>query len=339
MGKGLGRFNKLVFLFNWLAAFLLLLACINRFLFWGVFSFLSFPSLLLPHLVFANSIFLVYWALKGKKQILLSIVILLFGYLTQDSFVRIFDVNHVPDKEDIKVLTFNVHGFSGIEGMKNPISKDKIIDFISQQNADIICLQEFDSRMKGKFKSYPFRFITYNYSDKSPQTIFSKFPIINKGSLDFPNSANDAIYADVLIGEDTLRVYNVHLQSFQVRPRSFKREAPDRLFNRLNKSFQKQQQQANLVNEHAKKVRYKKIICGDFNNTQFSSVYNTIKGEMNDSFEEKGYGFGNTYLFKFLPFRIDFILADPELEIKSHQNFNVRLSDHTPVMASFRLKE
>ncbi|MBD0778746.1 endonuclease/exonuclease/phosphatase family protein [Maribacter sp. ANRC-HE7] len=280
-----------------------------------------------------------YWALKGKKQILLSIVILLFGYLTQDSFLRIFDANHVPGKEDIKVLTFNVHGFNGIEGMKNPISKDKIIDFISQQNADIICLQEFDSRMKGKFENYPFRFIILNQSDKSPQTIFSKFPIIDKGSLDFPDSANDAIYADVLVGQDTLRVYNVHLQSFQVRPRSFKREAPDRLLNRLNKSFQKQQEQANIVKAHASRVSYGKIICGDFNNTQFSSMYNTIKGEMNDSFEEKGYGFGNTYLFKFLPFRIDFILADPELEIKSHQNFDVRLSDHTPVMASFRLKE
>jgi endonuclease/exonuclease/phosphatase (EEP) superfamily protein YafD len=60
---------------------------------------------------------------------------------------------------------------------------------------------------------------------------------------------------------------------------------------------------------------------------------------MTDSFNVKGSGFGSTYLFKFLPFRIDFILADPEIEIKSHKNFKVRLSDHEPVMASFRLKE
>ncbi len=60
---------------------------------------------------------------------------------------------------------------------------------------------------------------------------------------------------------------------------------------------------------------------------------------MNDTFQEKGSGFGSTYNFKFLPYRIDFILADPEIDIKSHKNFDVRLSDHTPVMASFRLKE
>ena len=68
-------------------------------------------------------------------------------------------------------------------------------------------------------------------------------------------------------------------------------------------------------------------------------MYATIKGDMKDSFQEKGSGLGNTYTFKFLPFRIDFILTDPELEITSHKNFDVRLSDHTPVMASFRLKE
>ncbi|MBD1262717.1 endonuclease/exonuclease/phosphatase family protein [Maribacter polysiphoniae] len=339
MGKGLGRFNKLVFLFNWLAAFLLLLACISRFLSWGIFSFLSFPSLLLPYLVVANFVFLGYWALKGKNQILLSIVILLFGYLTQDSFVRIFDSNNTPDKEDIKVLTFNVYEFFGYKSSRYPIAEKDIESFLKHQNVDIICLQEYSRDVKKPFNTLPYKYITPDGMGKSLQVIYSKYPIVSKGSLNFPNSSNNTIFADVLIGEDTLRVYNVHLQSHMVRAGSFKREAPDRLFNRLNKSFQKQQQQANMVKEHANKVGYKKIICGDFNNTQFSSVYNTIKGDMKDSFQEKGAGLGNTYNFKFLPFRIDFILTDPELEIKSHKNFDVRLSDHTPVMASFRLKD
>ena len=147
------------------------------------------------------------------------------------------------------------------------------------------------------------------------------------------------IYVDILIKKDTLRIYNLHLQSLVVRPGSFKREQPQRLFKRLSITVQKQQEQAKLVIEHSRSVNYKKIICGDFNNTQFSSVYKTIKGEMNDTFLEKGSGFGSTYNFKFLPYRIDFILADPEINIKSHKNFDVRLSDHTPVMASFRLKE
>ncbi len=176
-------------------------------------------------------------------------------------------------------------------------------------------------------------------SKRSRQAILSKYPIISNGSLELPNTFNNVIYVDVLIENDTLRVYNLHLQSLSFRAGMIKREEPQRLFKRLDRSFQKQQEQANLVKDHAGKVRYKKIICGDFNNTQYSSVFNIVKGEMIDTFQEKGSGFGNTYNFKFLPFRIDFILTDPGIEIKSHKNFDVQLSDHKPIMASFRLKE
>jgi endonuclease/exonuclease/phosphatase family metal-dependent hydrolase len=236
-------------------------------------------------------------------------------------------------------MTFNSNGFGGLKWSKNPVPEEEIVNFIKNQDADIVCLQEYDRSINAQFMDFPYKYQTPYVSKKSAQAIFSKYPILSKGSLKFPNTANDAIFADFLIGKDTLRVYNIHLQSFKVRAGSFKREAPDRLFARLNKSFQKQQQQVQLVNDHASKVTYSKIICGDFNNTQFSSVYQTIKGDMKDSFQEKGFGLGSTYDFKFLPFRIDFILADPRLEIKSHKNFDVRMSDHSPVMASFRLQE
>lgn len=339
MGKGLSKFNKLVFFLNVLAALFMLLACISHFISWGVFSFLTFPSLFLPYLVVVNAFFLVYWALKGKRQILLPILILLFGYFTQDSFFKIFDANDELGEGDIKILTFNVHGFNGLRWTKNPVSEKKIISFIKEQKADILCLQESPFKVEQIFTEYPYRYETSSEGRRSILAIFSKFPILSKGAFSFPDSSNGGAFADILVNKDTMRVYSIHLQSHRVRAGSFKREAPDRLFNRLNKSFQKQQQQANLVKEHANQVSYKKIICGDFNNTQFSSVYATIKGDMKDSFQEKGSGLGNTYTFKFLPFRIDFILTDPELEITSHKNFDVRLSDHTPVMASFRLKE
>ena len=58
---------------------------------------------------------------------------------------------------------------------------------------------------------------------------------------------------------------------------------------------------------------------------------------MNDSFLEEGSGFGNTYYFKFLPFRIDFILMDSSIKIKTHKTYKSILSDHRPVMASFEL--
>jgi len=344
--RNLNLFNKLVFILNAVAALLLLLACIAPYITLEIFSFLSFLSLIVPYLMLANLIFFLYWMFKKKKQLFLSFFVLLLGYFTQETFVKVFNSNDEIENEDISLLTFNSHGSKGIRWSRSPNFRNEIIGFIEDQDADIVCLQEFDDLRTGSQafnEKYPHIYVNRELGHKNRfnviQAIFSKYPIIGKGSLKFPKTRNNAIYVDIKIKEDTIRVYNLHLQSLRFRPGMLKREEPQRLFKRLDKSIQKQQEQANLVLEHSQKVNYKKIISGDFNNTQFSSVYNTIKEDMNDTFLERGFGLGSTYNLIFLPFRIDFILTDPEIEIKSHKNFNVRLSDHEPVMASFRLKE
>ncbi|MCK5441224.1 MAG: endonuclease/exonuclease/phosphatase family protein [Maribacter sp.] len=261
--------------------------------------------------------------------------------MTQGTFAKVFGSNDEIKDGDISLLTFNSHSSQGVRWSRIPSFGDEIVDFITEENSDIVCIQEFKHRNAEDFARYPYKYVNniFRKEQRVVQAIFSKYPIIAKGALDFPGSPNNAIYADVLIKEDTLRVYNLHLQSLKIRPGSIKREDPQRLFGRLDRSFQKQLEQALMIRKHKDAVPYRSIICGDFNNTQFSSVYNTIKGDMKDSFQETGFGFGSTYDFKFLPFRIDFILADPGIEIKSHKNFNIKLSDHTPVMASFRLKD
>ena len=82
-----------------------------------------------------------------------------------------------------------------------------------------------------------------------------------------------------------------------------------------------------------------KILCGDLNNTQFSKVYRVLMEHMTDSFRAKGAGYGRTFNFKYYPLRIDFIFGSPDFVVRSHKNFNPVLSDHFPVMASFRFKE
>lgn len=338
MGK-LGLFGKLVYILNVIFAFALLLACLAPFITWELFSFLSFLSLIVPYLVMTNILFFGYWSFRRRKYFLISLFVLLLGYLTQGTFARIFNSNDEISDGEISLLTFNSHSSHGVRWSRSPIFNKEIADFITNQNPDIICFQEFSRTIDKELRQYRFKYQTPFFSDKSKQAIYSKHEIIGTGSLDFPGSPNNAIYADILIKDDTVRVYNIHLQSFRVRPGSIKTEDTQRLFGRLDRSFQKQLEQAIIVRKHKDAVPYKSIICGDFNNTQFSNVYNTIKGDMNDSFQEKGFGLGSTYNFKFLPFRIDFILADPGIEIKSHKNFDVKLSDHTPIMASFRLKD
>ena len=75
------------------------------------------------------------------------------------------------------------------------------------------------------------------------------------------------------------------------------------------------------------------IKCGDFNNTAYSWAYHKLKDDLRDTYLTSGKGFGETYSFNKYPLRIDFILSDKKFKINSHQNFDIRLSDHEPIMA------
>lgn len=242
----------------------------------------------------------------------------------------------------LKVMSFNIQGFEGHPTEMTRPNIQVFEDFIQNQNPDIICFQEFGYRRiwKKLFVNYPYRFINrQKYSKEAGvlMAIYSKYPIVDKGNINFPNSGNGASYVDVLYNKDTVRVYNLHLESLKVRPRSIKRERSDRLLGRLRNSFAKQQEQADLIRNHMDLVNYKKIVCADFNNTQYSYAYNAVKNDMKDSFEEKGFGYGRTINFWKFPLRIDFILTDPGIEVLEHENYNVKLSDHEPIMATLRI--
>ena len=304
------------------------MACVGPIVPAHIFPFLAFVSISVPVLILINLLFLGYWMFRRKKQFLLSFFTLIFGFFFLDSFFYLnFSKEPILD-QDLSIMSYNTTAI-----------RDGIVTFVKDNDPDILCFQEFSKSGDNKFKYYPFKYVTPISNDKSMQAIFSKYPIIANGSLNFPNTANNAIYADIVINTDTIRVYNIHLQSLKIRPGSFKREAPQRLFKRLGDSFIKQGQQAELVVAHSKESPYRQIICADMNNSQYSNVFHEIKGDMLDTFKEKGKGYGSTYIFKFLPIRIDFILADKSIEIRAHRNFDKKLSDHYAVMASFRLKE
>ena len=113
-------------------------------------------------------------------------------------------------------MSYNVRMFNVYDWIKDKTIPKKIGTFISEKSPDIIAFQEYHKTKKVK--------LDYKYSyfeDKSKNfglAIFSKFPIINKGSLDFKKSNNNAIYADILKGKDTVRIYNIHLQSLKINP-------------------------------------------------------------------------------------------------------------------------
>ena len=218
----------------------------------------------------------------------------------------------------------------------------KIVDFIKEQAPDILSIQEYhpDSRIDFSFFKYRYDKLSGKRT-KHGQVILSQYPIVNSGSVEFPNTANNAIYADVVKGNDTIRVYNIHLESLRIDTDvdKLKEEGSERLFKVAGSTFKMQQFQAELFLLHKRQCHYKMIICGDFNNTAFSYVYRKIKGDLNDTFKEAGNGFGRTYDFKFFPVRIDFIFADDAFAVNKFKTFDDHFSDHYPIMTTLKFKE
>lgn len=328
-----------MFLVNMLFSFCLLLACIVPY---TSSASLAFISLAVPLLVLVNMLFFLFWLVQNKFLMLLPLSILVYGYFALGTFIGFNSTTTSDKNEDIvSIMSFNSLGFKGKKDEWESTAGDTIVQFIKNENPDIICFQEFDYRKVRShyFEEYPYKYVDFD-SDRERviQAVYSKYKIIKKDLLEFPKSSNSAIYVDVKFKTDTLRIYNLHLESLNIRPNNIKRERSDRLLARLRNSFQKQQEQSEIVQQHMDKSPFPNIVCGDFNNNQFSRVYFNIKGDLKDSFLEKGHGYGQTINFWKFPFRIDFILADTSFQILSHKNYNIDLSDHEPIMATIKIQ-
>lgn len=302
-------------------------------------------SLVVPFLVYANVGFLFYWSLRKKKHFLLSAVLLLLWYVILGPFYHFSQKEKNENTEDLSIMSFNSRNFNKNEQLDIENVDSLIFNFIDKNNPDIICFQECHYAMKRSkaLGGYKYKFVDFIYGKhkgKVIQAIYSKHPILAIDSINFPKSSNSAIYADILYEKDTIRVYNIHLQSFRIIPEidAIRSEESAKLFAKSRRVMLKQYEQAKLIRQNMQENHFKKIVVGDFNNTQYSNIYKTIKGELTDSFLEKGKGFGRTYGLLGFPIRIDYILVDPAFEVISHQNFNEKLSDHYPVMTTLRVK-
>lgn len=339
--KKLRLTEKIVFVLNATASTILLLSFILPYLPPKTFSFLSVLSLGVPLLILINVLFFIYWLVKIKRQLILSLLVLVIGQLLHDSLYKFSSSNGISEERNLTVMNFNVRLFNLYDWIKDEDLENKTQNFLKRESPDILCIQEYHPNDAIDLTFYKFRYEKLlGKVTKHGQVILSKYPIINTGSIEFPETPNNAIYADIVKNADTIRIYNIHLESLRIGTdvEKLKKEGSERLFKLAGSTFKRQQFQTELFLIHKDKCSYKKIICGDFNNTAYSYVYRKIKGNLNDTFKEAGNGFGRTHDFKFFPLRIDFILADSDFVVDTFKTYDEHLSDHFPIMTSLSLK-
>src|SRR5699024_6402995 len=116
-----------------------------------------------------------------------------------------------------RLMSYNVRLLNRYHWIEEDSIPQEIAAFVESQSPDIVGFQEFYEDPNFSLKGYPYRYIRVKQKE-SGQALFSKWPILNKGNLKFSGSVNNGIYADIAIKKDTLRVFNIHLESLGIDP-------------------------------------------------------------------------------------------------------------------------
>lgn len=347
--------DKIIFLISIIAMSGLLGAYASSYINPNTFVYPSLLGLAYPYLLISNLLLFFYWIVRWKKMVWAELVVILLGI---PAFMNYYGTANTEAKTrhyDFSILSYNVRYFDFYNWSNQKNTKNKLFNYLKAFEGNIICLQEFalkentsnEQLLVRTLKAYPYHYI------RKDMAIFSSFPIIHQGYLSFGDqSSGSCLYCDVVTPDDTVRLYNVHLESYKLgkKERQFMKEisqgiksddlpeSAQKLTIRLTTANKNRAQQAGQIKQHILQSPHQVIICGDFNDTPLSFTYKKIKTDLKDSFIEKGRGLGNTYIGEFPSFRIDYILHTPQLETISYNRDLVELSDHYPIRAKLKLK-
>lgn len=321
----------------------------------NIFILPSLLGLAYPYLLIANVILLLYWIARWKKMAFIQLLVLAIGIPVFRTYYGTYEEKIVTEPYDLQILSYNVRYFDRYGWSKNKNTSEKLLDYLNHFPGDIICLQEFPEKSGSlnpqtiirKLSSYPYRQIKKNMA------IFSRSPIIACQELTFDKKyTSSCLYCDIVKSRDTVRIYNIHLESYKLgqKERKFVKDISAGVGNDLsqgvknltvriteaNKNRAKQARQIKTAMQHSP---YPLIVCGDFNDTPLSYTYQTLEKGLQDSFIEKGRGLGNTYRGEFPSFRIDYILHSPDYQSISYLRESLTLSDHYPIQSKLKKRK
>jgi endonuclease/exonuclease/phosphatase family metal-dependent hydrolase len=342
--------NRFVLLLNYLAIMCLLVSYLAPFVSPEKFTFIAFFGLAYPALLIINLAFAAYWLILLKGNFILSLLAILAGWFMLNNFIHFgFEDKKSDNKKGIKILSYNVKLLDFDNWNNNiPDNRTKILELIKNESADIVCLQEFYTI---NYPNYHFNTLDtllellkpvfYHYgcslyasrNQRFGLLTISKFPIVREGKVEIKtDGTNFCIYTDIKKNADTIRIYNMHLQSIHLEG-IFETLGLnlEKSFQLLNLAFSQRAPQADIIAEHIRKCNYSVIVCGDFNDTPSSYTYHKIKGKLKDAFIESGRGSGTTYAGN-IPFqRIDYVFYPSTFHSRAYKIIPDKYSDHYPI--------
>ncbi|MDR2692237.1 MAG: endonuclease/exonuclease/phosphatase family protein [Dysgonamonadaceae bacterium] len=363
-------FRVIICILNVLALAALLIAAFSDFIspFRAViFSYfgLFFPFIFLFNLaLFFFLLFTKQWISAG-----LSFVVFLICTSAIHTYFPIHPkTKNVPD-DCIKILTYNVMRF-GQQGGKSKKKSNKILRYIRENDADIVCIQEFGAlrsdngtRLTEKditvaLDKYPYHNINelkFPHPDETfGVAVFSKYPVLSVKKVPYESEYNGSIICELNVKGRKVTLINNHLESnklsYEERNNYYQMtQEPDSrsldvftkmMTKRLTPAYRLRAIQAQSISKIiAEDTNPYIIVCGDFNDTPVSYARRKIKGNLRDAFVDSGCGLGITYnRYRFL-FRIDYILHSSNIKSYNCTVGKLRDSDHFPVWCYLELSK
>lgn len=357
----MGILNRIVFVFNLIAALGLALSYAAPYVSPKIFWVIPFLGLAYPVLLVVNFLFVIYWLFFGKLKVLLSAIMILAGIGNVGKIVQWSGQNLSDSTHTIKVASFNLGGFGSYTGGNEYDRALRFLEFVNEDKPDVLFLQEFHNvkynknknisdTLKKIYSNKAFSLLGSETDRLAGPVIFSKYPIIKKGIIVGEGSGNGIIYVDIKIKKDTIRCINVHLQSIglkkelKINRRDLEENQTEALrkskgiISRLKNAFEMRSEQVDKLFEFLEKTSLRVILAGDFNDTQMSYSYRQTTEFLKDAFVESGSGLGNTYVGPFPSYRIDYIMLSESMQSFNYKTHSSLGSDHKLISSLIRYK-
>lgn len=281
---------------------------------------------------------------------LLAIVVLWLAWSLLSHRMPWQEYSQMP--HELKVLTYNTQGMAVDKYLD---TKLEMLEYINKLDADVVCLQEVLVYKKGDrltlpmlreaMKNYPytyFDFKLYNSRRQFGNVVFSRYPLVNKETIQFESKANISSQCDIVVNEDTIRLMVNHLESFYLNDEDLDLSDLDvsniqenSLVRKLVRANRLRHDQVSVLRKAIRQSPHPVIAVGDFNSLPISWVYWRMNLSMRDCFAESSVGqYGSTYQRKGMSARIDYIFTSRKLKPISCEVGDAEYSDHYPVMAT-----
>ena len=244
----------------------------------------------------------------------------------------------------ITVLTWNTARMD----YKHKPANNEVLQYLLSQDADVVCLQEVDVYKDVKYLTlpdvretlktkYPYSYLDFSVYNKRHQygtMVWSKYPLIHKQSIHYETQGNLSNRCDIVVGHDTIRLINNHLESYKLASEDL--TDVDRIEAKWKRAIPLRNAQAQVVRREIEASPYPVVVVGDFNSVALSFAYWHISRGLHDAWNETHYfwEWGATYEYNGIGLRIDYILCSDPLKPTTCSVQKTSVSDHKPVVST-----